>query len=149
MKKTILFCAALLLAFAGYGQYLKPKSELVLNDRMYEMYSQTEIEKMYHNDFERLFRLNFKMTCFARVEGKSVENGQTLGFIEEYANEGVVVDEDRIVREWSLNPYDYSFPQDEDLTNVFRLHTPGYYVVVPSKREYAEMEQANLRQFEY
>jgi len=149
MKKTILFCAALVMVFTGYSQYLKPKSDFVLNDRMYEIYSKAEIEKMYNNDFESLFHQNFKMSYYARVAGKSVENGEMLGYIEEYANSGVVVDEARIVREGALNPFDFSFPQDEYRTNVIRMHTPGYYVVVLSKRDYEAMEQAHLKQYEY
>lgn len=149
MKKTILFCVVLVMALTGYSQQLKPKSEFVINDRMYELYSKAEIENMYNNDFENLFRQNFKMSYFARVAGKSVEDGEMFGYIESYAKPGVVVDEARIVREGGLNPFDFSFPQDEFKTNVVRMHTSGYYVVILSKRDYEAMERANLQQFEY
>lgn len=149
MKKTILLCFVLGMMLTGYSQYLKPKSEFVLNDRMYEVFSKADIEKMYNDDFENLFRQNFKMSYFARVAGKSVENGQMLGYIEDYAKPGVVVDEARIIREGGLNPFDFSFPQDENQTNVIRMHTPDHFVVILSKRDYAEMEQANLKQFDY
>ncbi len=149
MKKIVLFCFVLGFFLTGYSQYLKPKSEFVLNDRMHEILSQKEIDDLYAQDFAQLFKMNFKMTNYARVAGKSVENGEFLGYIEEYANPGVVVDEARIIRDGSLNPYDFSFPQDEYKTNVIRLHTSGYYVVILSRRDYTIMEQSNLQQFKY
>lgn len=147
MKKTVMFCFILGLVLTGFCQ--KQKSEFVLNDRMYQVFTQAEIDQMYANDFAKLFCLNYKMTNFAKVAGKSVEGANVLGYIEQYAKTGVRVNEAEMIRTGAINPFDYDLPQDDTKVNAIRLHTPGYYVLVLPKFRYEEEERANLQQYVY
>jgi len=147
MKKTVLFCFLLGLVLTGFSQ--KSKSEFVLDKKMYNMLSETEIENMYNNDFAKLFCMNFKMVNFAMLSTKYEEGSNVIGYLEEYANPGVVVDEAQIIRDGALNPFDFTFPQELNRVNVVRLHTSGYYITIHSKYEYESREQANLKQFVY
>lgn len=147
MKKTVLICFFLGLVLAGFSQ--KQKSEFVLNDRMYTVFSKAEIDRMYDSDFAQLFRLNYKMTNFAKVAGKGVEGANVLGYIEQYAKKGVNVNEAEMIRTGAVNPFDFDLPQDENNINAIRLHTPGYYVLVLPKSRYEAEEQANLQQYNY
>ena len=149
MKKTVLFCMLLGLTLSGFSQYLKPKSDFVLDKKMYSVLSESEINDMYDNDFAQLFRMNFKMANFAMLHTKCPEEANVIGYLEQYANEGVTVDEAKIIREGSLNPFDFTFPQSANNANVVRLHTSGYYILIQSKYEYENREQAALKQFVY
>ena len=146
MKKTILFCFLIGLMLTGFCQ--KPKSDFVLDKKMYELYSQAEIDKMYDADFAQLFRMNFKMCNFAVLSTKYPEDANVLSYLEHYAKPGVVVNEEEIIRN-GVNPFDFNFPQDENRVNVVRLHTSGYYLIIHSKQSYDAMVEANLQQFEY
>lgn len=150
MKKTVLFCLLISLVMTGFSQVSKlSKSEFVMNDRMHEVFSQSQLDDMYNNDFDVLFRLNYKMNNFARLSTKGVEGANEMGFIDQYAKKGVSVNEGKIVREGALNPFDFDFPQDEIKYNVFKLHTNGYYVIVPPKARFEADVEANLQQFVY
>ena len=96
-----------------------------------------------------IFCLNYKMTNFAKVAGKSVEGANVLGYIEQYAKSGVRVNEAEMIRTGAINPFDYDLPQDDTKVNAIRLHTPGYYVLVLPKFRYEEEERANLQQYVY
>ena len=148
MKKTVLFCMLLGLALSGFSQYLKPKSEFVLDKKMYAVLSESEINNMYDNDFAQLFRMNFKMVNFAMVSTKYEEGAVVAGYLEEYAKPGVRVDEEQIIRA-GVNPFDFTFPQDQNRVTVIKLHKSGYYLTILSKYEYESREQASLKMFEY
>lgn len=147
MKKSILFCFLLGLVMTGFCQ--KPKSDFVLDKKMYQIFSQTEIENMYDNDFAKLFRMNFKMVNFAMLSTKYEDGADVVGYLEEYANPGVKVDEAKIIREGCLNPYDFTFPQSANKVTVVQMHTPGYCINIHSKYEYESREQASLNQYQY
>ena len=149
MKKTVLFCMLFGLVISGFSQYLKPKSEFVLDKKMYTVLSESEIDNLYDNDFAQLFRMNFKMVNFAMVSTKYEEGAIVAGYIEEYAKPGVRVDEEQIIRSGAANPFDFTFPQDQNRVTVVKLHKPGYYITIHSKYEYDSREQASLKMFKY
>lgn len=146
MKKTILLCFALGMLLTGFCQ--KSKSDFVLDGKMYDLYSQAEIDKMFDSDFAQLFRTNFKMCHFAEVNTKYSEDANVLSYLEHYAKPGVVVNEADIIRN-GVNPFDFNFPQDEARENVIRMHTPGYYLIIHTKKRFETDMEANLQQFEY
>lgn len=146
MKKTILLCFVLGMMLTGFCQ--KPKSDLVLDKKMYDLYSQAEIDKMYEMDFAQLFRTNYKMCNFAVVNTKYSEDANVLSYLEHYAKPGVVVNEADIIRN-GVNPFDFNFPQDEARENVIRMHTPGYYLTIHPKQYFETEMEANLQKFEY
>lgn len=147
MKKIFISAVILCLMMTGFAQ--QQVSDFVLNVRMHEQFSQSEIDHYYHNDFAELFRLNYKMTNYATVTTKLESNHQVLGPIEKYAKKGVTIDEDYIVATGFINPFNFDFPQDENKVNVFTLHHSGYYVVVLPKGLYNERMEAQLHQYVY
>ena len=149
MKKTVLFCMLLGLTLSGFSQYLKPKSEFVLDKNMYSVLSESQINDMYDNDFAQLFRMNFKMVNFAMVSTKYDEGAVVAGYLEEYAKPGVRVDEEQIIRTGAVNPFNFNLPQDDRRVTVVKLHKPGYYITIHSKYEYESREQETLNTFKY
>ncbi len=149
MKKSVLFCMLLGLTLSGFSQYLKPKSEFVLDKNMYSVLSESQINDMYDNDFDQLFRMNFKMVNFAMVSTKYDEGAVVAGYLEEYAKPGVRVDEEQVIRTGAVNPFNFNLPQDDRRVTVVKLHKPGYYITIHSKYEYESREQETLNTFKY
>ncbi len=149
MKKIILTVLMTAFVFASFAQRSKPKSDFVLNQRMYEQFSPQEIEDMYNNDFARLFSLNFRLTNMVRVATKYDGDVNMLQSLETYAKQGVTPDEAEIIRSGFINYTSYDFPQDETRTNVVPLRTPGYYILILSKSAYDAAESANLKEYVY
>ena len=149
MKKSVLFCMLLGLTLSGFSQYLKPKSEFALDKNMYSVLSESQINDMYDNDFDQLFRMNFKMVNFAMVSTKYDEGAVVAGYLEEYAKPGVRVDEEQVIRTGAVNPFNFNLPQDDRRVTVVKLHKPGYYITIHSKYEYESREQETLNTFKY
>lgn len=146
MKKLTIFLVAITCCIACYAQ--RSVQEFVVNERMYEQFSKTEIEQMRQNDFAQLFKLNFKMNNYAMVSAKlSDENYKIMGSVQQYAKEGVVTNEEQIIRDGYLNPFLYDFPQDDFRVNVFTFSKEGYYVLVIPKIWYNERVNAQLNEY--
>ena len=147
MKKIYLLLVVVLCFVGSYAQ--TPKSRFVLATRMTEQFSQSEIDRMYQNDFAQLFRLNYKMLNYALITTKlDGMNCQKMNSVDMYAKSGVVVDEKDMI-ENGVNPFQFDFPQDEYRYNVFPMHTAGFYVVVLPKVLYDERMEALLSTFVY
>lgn len=149
MKKIILTVLMTAFVFASFAQRSKPKSDFVLNQRMYEQFTPQEIEDMYNNDFARLFRLNYRLTNMAHVATKYDGDVNMLQSLEFYAKQGVTPDEAEIISSGFINYNLYDFPQDDTRTNVIPLRTPGYYILILSKNAYEAAESANLKEYVY
>lgn len=146
MKKTFMLLVAFCFATGIYAQ--QSIKDLVINPLMYEQFGQTQIEKYMQTDPAELIRLNYKMANYACVAGKMIDGDyQILGSPDQYANPGVQVDEEEIIRNGYLNPFQYQFPQDDYKCNVFPLHHNGYYVFVLPKNIYDERVNAQLHRF--
>jgi len=146
MKKITLVLLAIICATIGYAQ--RSVQDFVLNERMLEQFSQSEIQQMKQNDFARLFKLNFKMTNYAMVAAKLTdENYKIMGSVQQFAKPGVSTNEAEIIRTGFINPFLYDFPQDDYRVNVFTFGTEGYYVLVIPKSWYDERETAQLKQY--
>ncbi len=149
MKKIILTVLMTAFVFACSAQRSKPKSDFVLNQRMYEQFSPQDIEDMYNNDFARLFRLNYRLTNMVRVATKYDGDVNMLQSLETYAKQGVTSDEAEIISSGFVNYNLYDLPQDETRTNVVPLRTPGFYILILSKDAYEAAETANLKEYVY
>lgn len=148
MKKTVLLIVAFCFTVGAFAQ--KQPKDLVINPMLYEQFGKAQIDQYLQNNFAELFRLNFKMTNYALVTSKMMgENYQLLGFPEQYANKGVTTNENDIIEKGWINPFLYSFPQDDRKFNIFPLHQSGYYIIVAPKYEYDEKVNTQLGQFEY
>lgn len=146
MKKFTIFLFAMTCLIAGYAQ--RSVQDFVVNERMYTQFSKTEIEQMRQNDFVQLFKLNYKMNNYAMVSAKLTdENYKIMGSVQQYAKEGVVTNEEQIIRDGYLNPFLYDFPQDDFRVNVFTFSKDGYYVLVIPKVWYNEREKAQLNEY--
>ncbi|MCQ2283602.1 MAG: hypothetical protein MJZ57_01730 [Bacteroidales bacterium] len=147
MKKFILSLMAICCVVVGYSQ--KRTSDFELNPKMYEQFTQAEINQMMQTDFAQLFKLNYKMTNYALMTTKLPDsNYQMLGGVQKYANPGVVTNESEIASTGFINPFLYSLPQDAYRVNVFTLSN-GCYIMVLPKNTYEEREQAQLSQYVY
>lgn len=148
MKKIVLLFSVIFSVLACCAQY--QKSDLKINPKLYNHYTQTEIEQMYQNDFAQLFRLNFKMNSYVMFGTKDPGgNSKTMGYLSDYAKKGVVVNEEEIIRTGQVDPFDFELPQDDSRINVFMLHRSGYYIFVASKQDYNNVVEAQLNQFAY
>ncbi len=147
MKRIFLTVLMTAFVFASFAQRSKPKSDFVLNQRMYEQFSPQDIEDMYNNDFARLFRLNYRLTNMVRVATKYDGDVNMLQSLDTYAKQGVTPDEAEIISSGFINYNLYDFPQDETRTNVVPLSTPGFYILILPKNAYEAAEEANLKEY--
>jgi len=146
MKKIILLLASIFCILGSYAQ--KTANDIVIAPQTYQQFGQSTIDQYKQNNLAELIRINYKMLNYACVTAKLTdENYQILGTVEQYANKGVVTNEDEIIKTGFINPFLYSFPQDNYKVNVFSLHHSGYYIFVIPKYVYDERVQAQLRQY--
>jgi len=146
MKKIILFVILSICLSGVYAQ--KSANDLVLHPQMVAQFGQGQINQYKQSNLAELIRLNYKMGNYACVVAKMVDgNYQMLKSPEQYANKGVVTNEDEIIKTGFINPFLYSFPQDDYRTNIFPLHHSGYYIIVAPKFMYEEKVNAQLQQF--
>ena len=146
MKKIFALLTVICCVLSGFAQ--RSMSDYVVSPAMYQQFSQAEVEQYRQTNPAELMRLNYKMNNYALVVAKLFEdNYQNMGFIEQYAQKGVTPNEDEILKNGYLNPFQFDFPQDEYKYNVFQLHHNGYYVVVMPKYLYNERLAAHMAQY--
>ena len=146
MKKIILFVASFLCIIGSYAQ--KSADDLVVAPQMYETFGKSTIAQYQQTNLAELIRLNYKMLNYACVVAKLTdENYQMLGNVSQYANKGVVTNEEEIIKTGFINPFLYSFPQDDYKVNFFPLQHKGYYIMVIPKYLFDARVQAQLQQY--
>ena len=146
MKKLLLFLILITCIVGSYAQ--KSADDLVLHPQIIAQFGQSQINQYKQNNLAELIRLNYKMGNYACVVAKMVDgNYQMLKSPDQYANKGVVTNEEEIIKTGFINPFLYSFPQDDYRTNVFPMHQVGYYIIVAPKYMYEEKVNAQLQQF--
>lgn len=146
MKKLLSMLVVFCVVSSIHAQ--KQAKDFVINPVMYEQFTQAQIDHYLQTDLAELIRLNYKMTNYAGVSSKMVGGEyQVLGYPEQYAHDGVRVDEEEIIEKGYLNPFLYNFPQDEYKINVFPLHIEGYYVIVMPKVLYEPRVNAQLNEY--
>ena len=150
MKKVFVLICMLCFCMVGFSQAKMQKSEFQMNPHMLETYSQAQIDQLYANDFAKLFSLNFYMTNYACVAAKLPgDNHIEMQSPDKYAHQGVVTNEEKIIRTGFINPNLYDFKQDDFRHTVYPLRTQGYYIIIPPKNQYERVLQANLELYVY
>lgn len=149
MKKVVLsmmMMGALVFCFAQQRTLV----DFYPSEKIYEQLTPTQVEQMRSENPAELLRLNYVLVNSILVIDKPLD-GEThqMGKLENYLPEGMVYDEDEIVRRGSLNPFKWQLPQDKTLWNVFTLRRSGYYVIVPPETVFNQRLQAFIKSYGY
>lgn len=150
MKKIVLTMMVMGVALIGFAQRQVPMSDFYPSEMIYEQLTPAQVEQMRTDNPAELLRLNYTLVNSILVIEKPLD-GETnqMGQLDKYVPEGMVYNEDEIIRSGSLNPYKWKLPQDKTQWNVFSLKRSGYYVIVVPETVFNQRLQAFIKSYGY
>lgn len=144
MKKILLTTAIFCLSLWSFAQTEKVQYDPFI----YEVLSPERFAEYEHSLPSKLLSINYDLIGFCYISNEIPANSTIVGEVCEYVAAGQYCDgAEDLVSTKRINRRNYTFPQDENQYNLYRIGATGYYVIVYPTTVFLKNKAAYMKKY--
>jgi hypothetical protein len=145
MKKILLMSALICLSAWSFAQIEK----VTYDPFIYEVLSSDKIAEYEHYSPSKLLDINYDLIGFCYISNEVPANSNVIGEVCDFVSPDKYCDPaDELISTKRINHRNYSFSQDENSYNLFRIGTTGYYVIVYPSAVFLKNKAAYMKKYD-